>query len=769
MLRHRLFLVVCLALVCLLACLYIFSRTDEALPSLRALEFFLVAGLTFGAAILILLGKMAVARVTSLSASVVAIGTQGDLSVRVCQSGADELSKLGGAINSMLDALQRSQQEQSDRTARLQLLVNQIPAVLWTTDTSLRFTSSLGAALTSINLRPDQVVGLTLFDFFQTKDPDFPPIAAHRRALNGESVTFEQNWGERTFDTHVEPLRNPDGTIYGSVGIALDITEHKNTEKSLRQSQEALQKSEQRFRALVQFSSDIITVLEADGTVRYESPSLERLFGYCPEEIIGKNAFEFVHPDDVGRVLQIFQERLPIPGNIPPIEFRFRHKDGSWRVLEAMGNNLLQDSQVGGVVVNSRDITERRQLEEQLRQAQKMEAIGHLAGGMAHDFNNLLTIISGRNEIQLSHLDIHSPLRLNALQIKEAADRAAALIGQLLAFSRKQVVRPALLDLNTIVQEMGKMLPPLLGEQIQLLVTPGANPCLVKADSVQIQQIVMNLAVNARDAMPNGGHLKIEASLAKREDVSGHPGIGIPAGTYAALAVSDNGAGMDPETQRRIFEPFFTTKEPGRGTGLGLSTVYGIVKQSGGHIAVDSRLGHGTTFKIYWPAMEGSIPELETSKPPAAAHASGSETILLVEDEHGIREMIRDFLSGKGYEMLEAENGLQALQICEACEKPIHLVLTDMIMPNMTGRELADRITTILPQTCILYMSGYTDENIAEDGPAAQSILLISKPFTLEALDRKVREALELRHGSSSSPSPAPELSPKSSAATAGN
>ncbi len=397
----------------------------------------------------------------------------------------------------------------------------------------------------------------------------------------------------------------------------------------------------------------------------------------------------------------------------------------------------------------AQDITERkqaeealRQSEEQLRQAQKMEAVGRLAGGVAHDFNNLLTAIIGYSDILLNGLGESDPWRPDILEIKKAGERAATLTSQLLAFSRKQVLQPKVLDLNEVVTDMDKMLQRLIGEDIDLITLPDPALGRVKADPGGIEQIILNLAVNARDAMPEGGKLTIETANVDLDESYARGHVTVQPGPYVMLAVSDNGMGMSPETQAHIFEPFFTTKEKGKGTGLGLSTIYGIVKQSGGNIWVYSELGGGTTFKIYLPRVEEALTPVETSTPEDASR-QGSETILLVEDDEVIRKLVSVILHDHGYTVLVARNGSEALKISEQHLDPIHLMLTDVVMPQMTVRELTQRLAEMCPQTRVLYVSGYTDEAIVHHGVLDEGMYFMQKPFTAVALLRKVREVLD--------------------------
>jgi nitrogen-specific signal transduction histidine kinase len=395
-----------------------------------------------------------------------------------------------------------------------------------------------------------------------------------------------------------------------------------------------------------------------------------------------------------------------------------------------------------------RDITERKRaeeematLQEQLRQSQKMEAIGRLAGGIAHDFNNLLTVIKGYSQLSLPELKEGDPLKGNIEEIKRAADRAANLTRQLLAFSRRQVMEMKVIDLNTILQDLHKMLLRVIGEDIELATVLAEDLGRAKTDPSQIEQVIINLAVNARDAMPNGGKLTIETANIELDEIYARNHIAVTPGRYVMFAVSDTGVGMTPEVRERVFEPFFTTKEKGKGTGLGLSTVYGIVKQSEGNIWVYSEPGKGTTFKIYLPRADEPLEELKKVEIKEIPH--GSETILVVEDEEEVRKLTVAVLKKYGYTVLEAPQGLDAFLICEEHKGLIHLLVTDVVMPKMSGRELADRVATIRPEIKVLYMSGYTDNTISHHGILEEGIDYIQKPFTVEGMARKIREVLD--------------------------
>ena len=512
-----------------------------------------------------------------------------------------------------------------------------------------------------------------------------------------------------------------------------------------RKAEEALRESEKRLQKILDNSPAIIFLKDTEGRYLYVNPQFGKLTVLTPEQILGKTDAEIFPPEQAAAFrandLKVLQAGVALE-----FEEVARHQDELYTSIVSKFPLRNTEGEVYAICGIATDITERKSLEAQLRQSQKMEAIGRLAGGIAHDFNNMLTVINGFSELMLLSLPVGDPHRNTAEHIRQAGEKAATLTRHLLAFSRQQVLQPRVLDLNAVVANMDTMLKRMIAEDIDLLtiLSPGSTP--VKADPGQIQQILMNLVVNARDAMPDGGRLTIETADVVLDTDYARRHVGVSPGRYVMLAVSDNGCGMDKQTQARIFEPFFTTKEEGKGTGLGLSTVYGIVKQSGGNIWVYSEPGRGTTFRIYLPRIEGVAEAIEPGKAQEPL-PTGSETILLAEDDAGVRKLAKTILQTHGYTVLEAAQGEDALRLSGQHEGLIHLMVTDMVMPEMSGRELAERLKPLRPNMKILFVSGYTDKAMLHNGELDPGMAFLQKPFTPQTLARKVREVLYDRKG----------------------
>jgi hypothetical protein len=545
----------------------------------------------------------------------------------------------------------------------------------------------------------------------------------------------------RDFYATAMPIRSVLGGIDETIVMLQDLSDLN-----------VLRQSEARKRAVLDTALDAILTIDADGKVAELNLAAERMFGYPRDEVVGREMATLIipprlrdaHRAGLARYLKTGEGRIVDRR----VEMTAMRRDGAEFPVEI---SVTRIALAGAPVFTGyiRDLSDRkaaeaalRESEEQLRQSQKMEAVGRLAGGIAHDFNNLLTIIAGRCDLLLLRLSREDPTRKEIQDMRDAAGRAATLTHQLLAFSRRQVLAPKVLDLNAVVRDLLPMLRRLIGEDIELTTRLEPDLGRVRADPGQVEQVLMNLAVNARDAMGRGGTLAVETHNADLDETYARQHPPTRPGPYVRLTVSDTGEGMDRDTLARVFEPFFTTKEQGKGTGLGLATAYGIVKQSGGYIWVYSEMGHGSAFKVYLPRVES---EAAPARPAAAAAEAprGSETILLVEDESGVRALARDVLEARGYRVLEGRGGREALQICERYGADIHLLLTDVVMPGMSGRALAEQLVLQRPGVKVLYMSGYTEDAIARHGVLEAGLAYLQKPFTIDSLTRKVREVLD--------------------------
>jgi PAS domain S-box-containing protein len=625
----------------------------------------------------------------------------------------------------------------------LHTLMDNLPDHIYFKDRQSRFIRGNTALANWFGLTdPTQLLGKTDFDFFSDEHArqaygDEQEVIRTGRPI--QAIEEKETWpdGRETWaSTTKMPLRDAQGRIIGTFGLSRDITARK-------QAEEALRASEEHFRSFIENLPVGIYRSTPDGRVLMANPALLRMLGYDSWQEVASRNLEH-EALEAGYSRGAFREQIEGQGEVRGLETTWKRRDGSVVFIRESARAIRADD--GRVLYYDgtiEDITERRRLEEQFRQAQKMEAVGRLAAGVAHDFNNLLTVVIGYSDLLLQRLSADDGIRRRMEEIKKAGERGSWLTRQLLAFSRKQVLKPQVLDLNSLLTNVDQMLRRVIGEDIELVthVPPGLG--CVKADPGQIEQVIMNLAVNARDAMPRGGQLTLEAANAELDSSYARRHESVLPGHYVMLAMSDTGIGMDAETQAHVFEPFFTTKEPGRGTGLGLSTVYGIVKQSGGSIWVYSEPGKGTTFKVYLPRIDQAAEAITSDEPSVGELARGSETILLVEDEKAVRSLAREILECRGYHVLETDGAIKALEVGEGHKEHIHLLLTDVVMPQMSGRELAEHLAPLHPETKVLYMSGYADNAVVQHRLLGPGTALLQKPFTAQALARKLREVLD--------------------------
>jgi PAS domain S-box-containing protein len=606
----------------------------------------------------------------------------------------------------------------------------------------------LAGLMTARSVRPDLVIaclsaeqasGSEIYRLIST----YPDLCRAPVLFVVDSAGTGRGTTEASLSESVEYLQNPYQSGHFITKVARLIERRRTEEKMGNRTETAVRQAEEHYRSIFENAIEGMFQSTPDGKFTSVNPALVQLLGFeSPEELLAYQQRQdrqfYVNPDCQKRL----EEQLVANGAAVGFKCEVYRKDSS-RIWIVQNVRAVRDEQ-GAVLYcdgSILDVTERSVLEEQLQQSRKMEAIGQLAGGIAHDFNNLLTAINGYSETALQKLLSCDPLREDLIEIKRAGERAIALTRQLLAFSRKQVLQLKVLDLNSVVTDIEKLLRRLIAEDIELRVIPGSELGSIKADPGQIEQILMNLAVNARDAMPDGGTLTIETQGVYLDEEYSRQHHSVKSGFYTMLAVSDTGLGMDQQTQMRVFEPFFTTKEEGKGTGMGLSTVYGVVKQSGGHIWVYSELGRGTSFKIYFPRIDE--PAQDTGRPIEAGESTGgSETILLVEDDDALRKLLRAALRKQGYNVLEASNGDAALTAAERAQGPIHLLVSDVIMPGMGGDALARSLERLQPELKVLYISGYTDHAVAHHGNLESGEAFLQKPFSPSELVRKVREIL---------------------------
>lgn len=650
-----------------------------------------------------------------------------------------------GSTEELLErTLSQAQWDLEESEQRYREIFENAKDAIYVHDLNGRYTLANPAAEELSGYSRDEILQLSVFDMASPEHVDLICSSLKQKLSDHAPTTYEIE-AIRKDGTRV-PVEVSSRLIYrdrrpiGVQGSVRDISER-------RRAEEVVRASDQRFRDLVENANDIIFTCDMLGNITSLNRAGERVTGYTAEEALKMNIAQAVSPDDIAKVRHMLS-RKRAADVATMYDLELITKSGGRAAVEISSRAILKDGEAVGVQGIARDITDRKRMEDdlrasqaQLQQSQRLEAVGQLAGGVAHDFNNLLTAIIGYSDFALRKMRANNPIRRDIEEIKKAANRAASLTRQLLAFSRKQILKPEILDLNLVVGDMHKMLERLIGEDIDLVTTLGSDADPVKADRGQLEQIIMNLVVNARDAMPFGGSVTIETANVVFDEAYTAAHVPVKPGKYAMLAVSDSGLGMDANTQLHIFEPFFTTKELGKGTGLGLSTVYGIVKQSGGFIWVYSELNVGTTFKIYLPSLtelhfDQELMSIDT------AERSETGTVLLVEDDPLVRNVALRALESAGYKVLESGNGHGALAMAHSCDDEIDLLITDVVMPLMGGRELAQELSALHPKTSILFMSGYTDDAVVRHGIMDKDIEYLQKPFTPESLVRRVSEVL---------------------------
>jgi PAS domain S-box-containing protein len=646
----------------------------------------------------------------------------------------------GGRMFFVQNELLISTRQLQENLALLQGITQGTTDAIFVKDLQGRYLMMNPAGAGFLGRTVDEVIGKDDTELFDDAETGRIIMELDRGVLqSGKMQTLEEGGTaagvSRIYLSNKGPLRDQSGKVVGLLGICRDITDRKRAEEEMRRSEQKLH---------IHFEHTPLAVVEWDLDFRVTdwNPSAERIFGYSKQEAIRQHGSFIVPPQHRPQVDQVWKELVRQNGGTRNTNDNLT-KDGRTITCEWYNTPLVDElGRVLGVASLVHDVTEHVALEERLRQSQKMEAVGRLAGGVAHDFNNVLTVILGYSQILAEGVPSGSRLADSTAQIKSAADRASGITRQLLAFSRKTVMTPRVVNLNDIMLNLDSLLRRLIGEDIEVLTVPANDLGSVTADPGQIEQVIMNLALNARDAMPHGGKLTLETSNEQLDESYAQRHQPTVAGRYVMLAVTDTGHGMSPETQARIFEPFYTTKEVGKGTGLGLSMVYGIVKQSGGYIWVYSEPDRGTTFKIYLPRVDQPA-ETTGLENRSRSVQRGTETILLVEDDPQLRQLSSSVLAHCGYKVLTANGPEEGLAICRENHRDIRLLVTDVVMPRMNGRQLAEQIVQVAPNVKVLYISGYTSNAIVHYGVLDAGLWFLPKPFTLSALVAKVREVLD--------------------------